>query len=232
MMFRNMFFILLAASALALHRCPAVCVSDPPLLLDAGTSNVSAIINNDFGPCQARIHFSDPNFLPITYQFNNVMCRGIPLASFTLPPEAPNGDGCVVWQCAGQNMLTCNAIIVSGGISHNNLTASKNGTVGCILDTTQTRTSLITVTTSSWTVTQTSTSIFTTQTTSLQEHLDLPTPTANATTLNQGAPSASNKIAATDRTTSGSKNMAVTSSVVIGSIAASTMTLVQTSVVC
>ncbi|KAI1291137.1 hypothetical protein F5Y03DRAFT_400980 [Xylaria venustula] len=149
------------------QHCPAVCVSDPPLQLDAGVSNISAIVDNNFGrQCQATIYFSDPLFLPITYHFENISCDGLAVTSFTVPIGVPNGIGCVVWQCAGPDLLTCNNVVISGGSPEDPAQATASGTIGCILETTQTQTTLTIVTTSSKVFTEVTSSTVTSLTTS------------------------------------------------------------------
>ncbi|KAI0976394.1 hypothetical protein F4678DRAFT_482589 [Xylaria arbuscula] len=175
---------LLATPVLA-QRCPAVCVSDPPLQLDAGVSNVSAVVDDSFGrQCQATIYFSDPMFLPITYHFQNISCNGLAVTSFTVPTEVPNGVGCVVWQCAGPGLVTCNNVMISGGSPKDVVQTNKNGTVGCILNTTRIQTTLVTVTSSSTTFTKVASSTLTLLTTSIQQ--GPPPPTASLTTSSRG----------------------------------------------
>ncbi|KAI0399795.1 hypothetical protein F4802DRAFT_533273 [Xylaria palmicola] len=161
-------FVVLLATPVLTQRCPAVCVSEPPLLLDAGASNVSAIIDGSFGrQCQATLYFSDPMFLPLTYHFDNISCDGLAVTTFSMPEGLPNGDGCVVWQCDGPELVTCNNMIVSGGSSKDTLPRNRSGTIGCMLNTTQVQNPVVTATTSSRTFTKVATSTMTTLSTSI-----------------------------------------------------------------
>ncbi|KAI1191541.1 hypothetical protein F5B17DRAFT_382257 [Nemania serpens] len=160
------FTVLLILPVLA-QRCPAVCVSDPPLHLDAGATNVSAIVDNSFGrQCQATLYFADPLFLPIIYSFENISCDGLAVTSFRVPKGVPNGTGCVVWQCAGPDLVTCNTVSISGGSADDTIHGNENGSIGCILNTTQIQTTLITMSTSSRTFTKVATLSVMTLTTS------------------------------------------------------------------
>ncbi|KAI1322662.1 hypothetical protein F5Y16DRAFT_415612 [Xylariaceae sp. FL0255] len=147
-----------SATSLA-QLCPAVCASDPLLEFHAGFTNVSAIVDNNFGSqCEAVLQFSDANFLPITYHFNNITCDGLAETSFTVPPEVPNGPGCVVWQCNGPGLVTCNSFAISGGTAVTDIQGIRNGNIGCISETTRILTTLITTTSSSHTITKVVTS--------------------------------------------------------------------------
>ncbi|KAI1340619.1 hypothetical protein F5Y15DRAFT_45348 [Xylariaceae sp. FL0016] len=164
------FLSLMAVGALAVDHCPAVCVSDPPLLLDAGVTNVSASIDADYNTqCQATLQFSNTDFLPVSYRFHfdDSPCNGLMVASFTVPNEAPNGMGCVMWQCTGLGMQSCNTFTISGGLAEENLTATGIGYIGCVQENTKTSTTLRTVTSASRTLTETSTSTLISLTTSL-----------------------------------------------------------------
>ncbi|KAI1152488.1 hypothetical protein F4825DRAFT_418819 [Nemania diffusa] len=181
-MFKCILFAMLLIIPAWAQNCPAVCVSDPPIQLDAGVSNVSAIVDNTFGrQCQATIYFSDPMFLPITYHFDNISCDGLAVTSFRVPTEVPDGVGCVVWQCAGPNLVTCNNVIITGGSPDDTVQRNQNGTVGCILNATQIQTTLVTVTSSSRTFTTVESSTLTTLTTSTVQELPSPTPSTFAT---------------------------------------------------
>ncbi|KAK7937613.1 uncharacterized protein PG986_014481 [Apiospora aurea] len=78
---------------------PHLCLSDPPMALDAGSS--VALVVLDGGPvgrpCKAMLSFADPDFLPVSYYFDPLPCPGRYLASFLVPAGAPNGDAFVTW---------------------------------------------------------------------------------------------------------------------------------------
>ncbi|KAI7773179.1 hypothetical protein LA080_011634 [Diaporthe eres] len=77
----------------------SLCLSDPPVTLNAGSSAVSAVLDGDIvgQPCKATLSFLDPNFLPVSYYFEAMSCNGQYLTSILIPTRTPNGDAYVTW---------------------------------------------------------------------------------------------------------------------------------------
>ncbi|KAI1291679.1 hypothetical protein F5Y03DRAFT_388342 [Xylaria venustula] len=111
----------------AFENWPLVCISNPLMQLVAGTTNVSAINEGLYGKCRALFQFADPDFVPITYFFTpTVPCSGTRVASFLVPPEAPNGNARVIWQC--EQLSACSFAVVSNGTRDQLLAPEQNGT--------------------------------------------------------------------------------------------------------
>ncbi|KAI3331120.1 hypothetical protein F4824DRAFT_498912 [Ustulina deusta] len=122
---------MLVAVTGAFEDWPLVCISNPPMQLVAGTTNVSAINEGLYGKCRALLQFADPDFVPITYSFTpTVPCSGPRVASFLVPPGAPNGDARVIWQC--EQSSACSFAVVSNGTGDQSLAPEQNGTVACL----------------------------------------------------------------------------------------------------
>ncbi|KAK2011599.1 hypothetical protein LZ32DRAFT_659430 [Colletotrichum eremochloae] len=152
----------LIPSTLALHHLPFVCVSSPPIPLEAGTSTVSAVLEDPLNRrCEATIFFADPNFLPISYSFDSE-CSGSKINSFKLPIGAPNGEAHVSWSIPH---------------SHASMRTNTNnvGDVGCISQSVLTRTTLATVTRSSTTLVETIETLITSTTTEFETAATAPT---------------------------------------------------------
>ncbi|KAI1249790.1 hypothetical protein MGN70_009404 [Eutypa lata] len=148
-----------------------VCISSPPVALDAGVSVVSAVITGDLSRrCMATMEFADPDFFPISYSFDTVPCSGQQVTSFVVPREAPNGEAYV----------TCHANI-SGGLGNPLMDEQSQGTVGCISEALRTSTKTATVTKSSRTFTEEQVTVFTTTTTSFP--VTNSTPAGKTTTI-------------------------------------------------
>ncbi|KAK6841014.1 hypothetical protein PG987_001874 [Apiospora arundinis] len=88
------------------------------------------------------------------------------MATFTVPEEAPDGEACVVWQCASQDSQSCSNLVISGGRSDVNMTTTKLGISECVSEAIETQTTLVTVTLPSTTVTKSSFSLKTARSTS------------------------------------------------------------------
>ncbi|KAI8626622.1 hypothetical protein F5Y19DRAFT_221897 [Xylariaceae sp. FL1651] len=123
---------MLVAVTGAFEDWPLVCVSNPPMQLVAGTTNVSAINESLYGKkCRALLQFADPDFVPITYSFiPTIPCSGPRMASFLVPPGAPNGDARVIWQC--KQSSACSLAVVSNGTGDRTLAPEQNGTMACL----------------------------------------------------------------------------------------------------
>ncbi|KAM7204415.1 hypothetical protein V8F33_001717 [Rhypophila sp. PSN 637] len=152
---------------LSMGHMPMMCLSDPPVLLQAGVSMVTARIYNPLPRrCLASVAFDNEDFLPVSYAFESGKCDGVQLASFLVPLAAPNGDAYVAWQCAGQSP-SCSRVVISGGKGNNSaIEPQRNGTMSCIEQTFKTSTISTTVTGSSTTAVKTFLSVVTSLTTS------------------------------------------------------------------
>ncbi|KAM7192225.1 hypothetical protein V8F33_008499 [Rhypophila sp. PSN 637] len=135
---------------------PTICMSSPPIALEAGVSVVSATVSGELTRrCSAGLKFADPDFLPVVYDFDPAEpCLGRLLASFVLPAGAPNGSVCLTWQCAG-SPASCSHGVISGGSGDLSIPTVNNGALECISDTVQTRVNLTTITSASSTVVRT-----------------------------------------------------------------------------
>lgn len=123
---------LLVAVTGAFEDWPLVCISSPPMQLVAGTTNVSSITESLYGEkCRALLQFTDPDFVPITFSFPpGVPCSGPRVASFLVPPGAPNGDARVIWQC--KRSSACSFAVISNGTGDQSTAPYQSGTVECL----------------------------------------------------------------------------------------------------
>ncbi|KAM7210725.1 hypothetical protein V8F06_013887 [Rhypophila decipiens] len=93
--------------------------------------------------CTATLMFSSTEFPNILYAFDNDRCPQLSLLEFVLPPQVPNGDVVILWQCAGQLAQFCYQASITEGLGEpNNVQYAQNGTVSCLnLASTSTRSS-------------------------------------------------------------------------------------------
>ncbi|KAH6646828.1 hypothetical protein BKA67DRAFT_417357 [Truncatella angustata] len=156
---------LLAAPALCLSGFPSVCLSEPPVKLQAGISEVSIIIERDVSvQCQASIYFEDLS-LPLRFSFPSVQCAGAELVSFLVPLGITSGNATIIWQCAGQ-VPTCSQAMISDGVADQSMKLDWAGQVACVREILETSTSLLTEIESSSTIVQTLRSLIVVTTTS------------------------------------------------------------------
>ncbi|KAK8010336.1 hypothetical protein PG990_009301 [Apiospora arundinis] len=134
-------FLPLSALSFTNISTPKACLEQPPMQLVAG-SPVQVSINNVLGkPCEARLVFTDDNFLPVVFSFGRLPCMGTQVAVFDVPTEAPNGDA----KCARQPAPTCTkAVITNGTNSPDLITSDQEGKIGCIQEASSLLTSLVT----------------------------------------------------------------------------------------
>ncbi|KAI0836094.1 hypothetical protein F5Y06DRAFT_109216 [Hypoxylon sp. FL0890] len=150
---RSALFVSWLMPAYGLGGFPTLCTWDPPLTIDTGNF-LSARIDNPFGRrCQATLGFTDTDFFPITFDFEPRNCTGFQLAQFTIPQSSPNGDAYVLWKCAGQARESCVHLNISKGLG--TLDVSEGvGSSGCVADSRQTITTLVTRTASNSIISQ------------------------------------------------------------------------------
>ncbi|KAK8038585.1 hypothetical protein PG993_006996 [Apiospora rasikravindrae] len=134
-------FLPLSAMSFTNISTPRACLEQPPMQLVA-SSPVQVSIKNVLGkPCEARLVFTDDNFLPVVFSFGRLPCMGTQVAAFDVPTEAPNGDA----KCAGQSTPTCTkAVITNGTNSPELITSDQEGKIGCIQEASSLLTSLVT----------------------------------------------------------------------------------------
>ncbi|KAK8039666.1 hypothetical protein PG993_008077 [Apiospora rasikravindrae] len=134
-------FLPLSAMSFTNISTPRACLEQPPMQLVA-SSPVQVSIRNVLGkPCEAKLVFTDDNFLPVVFSFGRLPCMGTQVAAFDVPTEAPNGDA----KCAGQSAPTCTkAVITNGTNSPELITSDQKGKIGCIQEASSLLTSLVT----------------------------------------------------------------------------------------
>ncbi|KAM5353333.1 hypothetical protein ACJZ2D_016765 [Fusarium nematophilum] len=162
----------LALTALFLHEVWALsmryplCLAEPALTLEAGKSSLSAIVHSPMETrCEATMYFSDPSFLPVRYSFEALACDGGQVLKFKVPEESPNGDVDVIWQCTGL-APSCNHGVIFSGSADSSIPSDPTGQVGCLVETFETKTTLVTVTRSSSTFVETAPTVLVTSSTS------------------------------------------------------------------
>ncbi|KAK0369000.1 hypothetical protein CLIM01_13643 [Colletotrichum limetticola] len=157
---------LLVKTSFSLQSQSAVCAWEPAAIVEAG-SVVSATFNNPWSSrCEATLQFSDPAYLPVTWIFDPVVCKGQQIGQFSVPRGAPNGDAVATWRCAGQDFPSCNHVLIRNGLGiMESEELLRLGRVGCITSFFQTTTAMETQTSSSTTLTRLLSSIRTIPTT-------------------------------------------------------------------
>ncbi|KAI1207648.1 uncharacterized protein F4807DRAFT_173486 [Annulohypoxylon truncatum] len=123
---------LLVAVAGAFEDWPLMCISNPPMQLVAGITNVSVTNENFFErKCRALLEFADPDFAPVTYSFTSTSpCPGSRETNLPIPLGSPNGDARVIWQC--HHSSSCNLAVISNGTRSRSLIPEQNGTIACL----------------------------------------------------------------------------------------------------
>ncbi|KAF2963310.1 hypothetical protein GQX73_g10271 [Xylaria multiplex] len=170
-LFRFGIYVILPLPILALRGLPTICTH---LSLDAGTVLSTRILNPWAKPCQAELSFTNADTLPITFNFSPVGCVGFQIADFTIPKASPNGDAFVSWECGGQRIPSCVQLTISNGLGMPDV-SEHMGTSGCVIDTSQTITELVTHTATNGIITDTLTTVLTVPVTSLVLPTSLPT---------------------------------------------------------
>ncbi|KXH28612.1 hypothetical protein CNYM01_11245 [Colletotrichum nymphaeae SA-01] len=157
---------LLVKTSFSLQGQSAVCAWEPAAIVEAG-SVISATFNNPWSSrCEVTLQFSDPAYLPVTWTFDPVVCKGQQIGQFSVPQGAPNGDAVVTWRCAGQDSPSCNHVLIRNGLGNmESEELLRLGRVGCITSFFQTTTAMETQTSSSTTLTRLLSSIRTIPTT-------------------------------------------------------------------
>ncbi|KAL4412161.1 hypothetical protein CABS03_06586 [Colletotrichum abscissum] len=157
---------LLVKTSFSLQGQSAVCAWEPAADVEA-ESVISATFNNPWSSrCEATLQFSDPAYLPVTWIFDPVVCKGQQIGQFSVPRGAPNGDAVVTWRCAGQDSPSCNHVLIRNGLGNmESEELLRLGRVGCITSFFQTTTAMETQTSSSTTLTRLLSSIRTIPTT-------------------------------------------------------------------
>ncbi|KAL4418330.1 hypothetical protein CABS03_01681 [Colletotrichum abscissum] len=109
---------LLVKTSFSLQGQSAVCAWEPAAIVEA-ESVISATFNNPWSSrCEATLQFSDPAYLPVTWIFDPVVCKGQQIGQFSVPRGAPNGDAVVIWRCAGQDSPSCNHVLIRNGLGN------------------------------------------------------------------------------------------------------------------
>ncbi|KAJ2975883.1 hypothetical protein NUW58_g8237 [Xylaria curta] len=170
-LFKFGIFCILLLPVLAFDVVPTIC---PHIDAKAGAILSTRIINPGTKPCQAQLRFANVDILPMTFNFDPFACVGFAIAEFTIPRTSPNGDAILSWECGGESIPSCIQLTISDGLGLPD-TSEHIGTSGCVVDTSQTITELVTRTAANGITTGTITTIITIPVTSLASPTPPPT---------------------------------------------------------
>ncbi|KAE9574198.1 hypothetical protein CGMCC3_g9856 [Colletotrichum fructicola] len=231
--------LILSSTAAAQQGRPTVCVSDPAILVEAGSTISARLFDDSWNSrCEAVLRFTDPAYLPMTWTFDPINCKGQLFGQFVVPRNAPTGDAVVSWQCVGQVSPTCSHVQIRNGLgSMDSEELLRLGKVGCVISSLQTSTSTETQSGPSTTFTRTVTSIMTSSTTSFAPVATRAVPAADPegstatnnledprtlTTTNTGGTSPDTSVVMTTSTTTSNDPGTLTTTTAEGSLGTTT----------